>query len=122
MLSKCAVIQNYGAILKEKFGDPGVCIAHIHMGDGSEVLVVIDGFDHVTVKFPGGDLMPLEGVKNITEIFMAVKREIRLPIKSLDVEVKIAGKSYFRHLPGPPTNPEVLATAYKDIVKELLNA
>lgn len=122
MLSKCAVIQNYGAILKEKFGDPGVCITHIHMDDGTELLGIIDGFDHTTVKFPDGTLKSFQGVKNITEIFSAVKRFLGRPIKSLDVEVRIAGKSYMRHLPGPPTNPEVLATAYKDIVRELLNA
>lgn len=121
MLSNCQMIQNYGAVLAQRFGETGTCITHIHLVEGGTVVGTIDGFNHTTLEFPDGRVLELQDVKSISEIFKATKKHVLEPIASLDVEFKIAGKSFLRHIPGAPTNPELLATAYRDIVKELLS-
>lgn len=123
MLANCQVIQTISAVLSQKFGDPGMCVTVIHMANGGgDIVGKIDGFNHATLYFPDGTSQELTDVKSISEIFRAAKRAIMLPIDSIHVELHLAGRVYSRFLPGPPTNPELLTTAYREIVKEILNA
>ena len=121
MLSRCQMIQNYGAVLQSKFGEPGVCVTKLNLEDGTTVVGIIDGFDHTTLTFPDGSTVVLEGVRNIQEIASATRTLIPIRVASVDVELRIKGTVYTRHLPGPPSNPERVASAYRDIVKELLS-
>jgi hypothetical protein len=116
------VIQTISATLARRFGDPGMCVTVMHLEDGTKIIGKIDGHDHTTLYYSDGTTVELTNVKSIGEIFKAAKRTIQQPITSLDMELHLAEKVYRRHLPGPPTNPELLTMAYRDIVKEILSA